>query len=98
MRLVSLLLALAFLLFGMVFGALNSDPVILDFYRFQQQAPLGVALLGFAVVGAILAGLMLWLGVIWPQRRRIRRLARREMASPEPTTETSLPSAFPEVP
>lgn len=98
MRLASLLLALLFLVFGFLFGALNADGVTLDFYRFQFQAPLGVALLGFAMVGAVLAGLTLWLGVIWPQRRKITRLGRQLTAPAPATPDVSVPSAFPDAP
>ncbi len=96
MRLTALILALFFLVAGVLFGALNPDEVALDFYRFRITLPLGVALLGFAVLGAVAAGVLLWFTVIWPQRRRIARLARRD-ASP-PTVPEPTPTAFPGAP
>lgn len=96
MRLMAFIVAVVFLVSGILFGALNAGEVVLDFYRFQFTLPLGVALLGFAVLGAAAAGALLWITVIWPQRRRIARLARRDVTPatpPEPT-----PSAFPGAP
>lgn len=98
MRLISLVLMLLFLASGILFGALNADQVALDFYWFGVTLPLGVALIGFALAGAIAAGLLLWLTVIWPQRRRIALLARRERKQPEPAPVERTPSAFPGAP
>jgi uncharacterized integral membrane protein len=97
MRVVFFLLALLFLLAGILFGALNAAEVGLDFHWFSLTLPLGVALLGFALLGAMLAGLVLGLTVIWPQRRRIARLARREHAGDAVPIEP-VPSAFPGAP
>ncbi|MCX7555371.1 LapA family protein [Xanthomonadaceae bacterium JHOS43] len=76
MRVVPLILALLFLLAGIAFGALNPGDVTLDFHRCQLVLPLGVALIAFGLAGALTAGLLLWLTVIWPQRRRIAALSR----------------------
>lgn len=81
MRLLSLVLAALFLLAGIVFGALNPVDVVLDFHRWQLELPLGVALIGFALLGAMGAGLLLWFAVIWPQRRRLRRLERARLGA-----------------
>lgn len=97
MRLIALALALSFLLLGIVFGALNADAVTLDFYRFSLNVPLGVALIGFSLLGALAAGLLLWVSVIWPQRRRITLLARHERRSVAAPVEPT-PSAFPGAP
>ena len=97
MRLIPLVLGLLFLLSGILFGALNADQVALDFYWFHLTLPLGVALIGFALIGAMAAGLLLWLTVIWPQRRRISVLARRERQQ-QPVLTESTPSAFPGAP
>lgn len=97
MRFIPLVLGLLFLLFGILFGALNADQVALDFYWFRLTLPLGVALIGFALIGAMAAGLLLWLTVIWPQRRRIAALARREHQQ-QPVPVESTPSAFPGAP
>ena len=97
MRLFSLILAVLFLLAGIVFGALNPGDVTLDFYRCQLVLPLGVALIGFGLAGVLAAGVLLWLTVIWPQRRRIAALKRRDMqAGTTPALAESFPSAFPQ--
>ena len=99
MRLVSLILALLFLVAGIAFGALNASDVVLDFHSWQLTLPLGVALIGFALCGALVAGLLLWATVIWPQRRRIAALARAAATAPvrasEPAAEP-LRNVFPE--
>lgn len=100
MRFIPLILALLFLLAGIAFGALNSQDVTLDFYRCQIALPLGVALIGFGLCGALAAGSLLWLTVIWPQRRRIAALKRQ--ASQAATTLPAMPgpssTAFPGAP
>lgn len=77
MRIVFLLLALLFLAAGIVFGALNPAPVTVDFYWWQVPLSLGFALLVGALVGAIVAGLVLTVSVIWPLRARLRKAQRR---------------------
>ncbi len=77
MRLIFLLLAMFAVVAGIVFGALNGHEVALDLYFGTLALPLGVALLCFAFIGAATAGLLLWLGVIFPQRRRLSALRRR---------------------
>ena len=95
MRLFSLILAVLVLLAGIAFGALNPGDVTLDFYRWQCVVPLGVALIGFTLGGALAAGVLLWLTVIWPQRRRIAALNRRVPGVSEPSA-SSTPTAFSE--
>jgi len=96
MRLLPLILAAAFLLAGIVFGALNPIDVVLDFYSWQVEVPLGVALIGACLGGALIAALVLWATVIWPQQRRIRAFGRdrRGTTALAPST----PTAFPEDP
>ncbi len=91
MRILPLLLGAAFLLAGILFGAINPSDVTLDFYRWQLELPLGVALIGACLCGALAAGLVLWLTVVWPQRRRLRAMERdrrglTSLASSTPTT------------
>ncbi|MBB5208508.1 lipopolysaccharide assembly protein LapA domain-containing protein [Chiayiivirga flava] len=80
MRIVFLLLAFVFLAAGVVFGALNPEPVTVDFYWVQLPVSAGFALLLAALAGAVLAGLVLTVSVIWPLRARLRRLQRRSPA------------------
>lgn len=74
MRLLRAALALAFLVAGGVFSALNSDPVSLDFHFFSLDAGLGVALLCAALLGAVLGGGVVVAMLAWPMSRRLKRL------------------------
>ncbi|WP_377003512.1 lipopolysaccharide assembly protein LapA domain-containing protein [Coralloluteibacterium thermophilus] len=66
---------------GVVFGALNSHTVALDFgLRQIEAAPVGLSLLVALLLGAIVGGLVLELGVIWPLRRRLRQQASATVA------------------
>lgn len=79
MRVVWTLLALLFVLAGAVFGALNGDSVAFDFYFFQPTLHKGAALLAAFLAGWLVAGLMLWLGVIMPLKRRLARQRREQL-------------------
>jgi lipopolysaccharide assembly protein A len=83
MRVVFLLLSLLFIVAGIVFGALNPQPVRVDFYWFALDGSLGAMLLVSALLGATLGGAALLTGVIWPLQRRLRR-SRREQAGVKP--------------
>lgn len=76
-------LALAFLVAGGVFGALNPDPVSLDFHFFSLDAGLGVALLCAALMGAVLGGGVVVAMLAWPMSRRLKRL--EQAAAGQPT-------------
>ena len=73
MRLLFYILAVAALLAGILFGALNAGTAHIDLYFVQFDLMLGVALLLAMLIGALLAWLLLSLGVIWPLRRRLAR-------------------------
>ena len=74
MRLIKALLALLFVAFGVLFGALNRDPVRIDLGLWQLESlSLGTSLLLALLVGALLAGIVLTASVIWPLRHRLRR-------------------------
>lgn len=92
MRLLPMILGAAFLLAGMAFGAINAAEVTLDFYRWQVDLPLGVALIGACLCGMLVAGALLWITVIWPQRRRIRAMQRERCGTT--ALATSTPTAF----
>jgi len=68
--------AMAFL--GVVFSAINLDPVALDLYFFSMQLPAGVLVLASVLLGFMLGGLFLYAGVIIPLRMRLGT-ARREI-------------------
>ena len=79
MRLIKAVIALLFVVVGVLFGALNRTPVSIDlgFYTIES-ANLGTSLLaavlaGALLAGAIVAGLVLTAAVVWPLRRQLRR-------------------------
>ena len=76
MRLLKSVLGLFCIALGVLFGALNREPVRIElgFYTIDDMT-LGITLLLAVLVGALLAGLVLTVGVIWPLRHRLRRTA-----------------------
>jgi putative membrane protein len=74
MRLLKALIALVFVSFGVLFGALNRETVRIELgFHTIEDATLGLSLLLALLAGALLAGLVLTVGVIWPMRHRLRR-------------------------
>ena len=73
MRLIKALFALLFVVLGVLFGALNQTPVRIELGFLSFDATLGTTLLMALLAGAVLAGLVLTIGVIWPLRLRLRR-------------------------
>jgi putative membrane protein len=74
MRLIKALFALLFVAVGVLFGALNQSPVRIELgFHTIANATLGTTLLLALLAGALLAGLVLTVGVIWPLRLRLRR-------------------------
>jgi uncharacterized integral membrane protein len=86
MRVLWVVLILAFAIVGAVFGALNSDAVAFDFYAGSLELPKGAALLASLLVGWIAGGAAVWLGVVVPLKRRLGR-ARRELVQRVPVTD-----------
>jgi uncharacterized integral membrane protein len=77
MRFGLILLVLLFAVAGAVLGALNSQTVELDFYFVQLALAKGAALLCALLAGWLLGGLLVYLGMVVPLRRRVRRQARQ---------------------
>ena len=73
MRLIRLLVALAFLGCGVVVGALNAQPVSLDLGVATLSSTLGVCLLAALLLGVLLGGLAISASVVLPLRQRLRR-------------------------
>lgn len=69
MRLIRTVAAIAFLLLGVVIGALNMQSVQLDLGFARVGASLGVLVLAVLVLGMVLGAVLLGLGV--PLQRRI---------------------------
>ncbi len=86
MRLIFLVLAVTFLLGGLLFGALNAAPLEINFYFGRLELAAGVALLGAALLGALLAGVVLAVAVVWPVQSKLRRLQRQSLTADSPGT------------
>ena len=59
-----------------MFGALNPQPALVDFYVAAFEMRLGIGLLLAALAGAALGGSCMWMGVVLPLRRQIARQKR----------------------
>jgi uncharacterized integral membrane protein len=67
------MLAMAFVLIGIVFGALNRQSVHVDVWFRGFEMRLGLLLLTVLLLGAILGGAAVTAGVVWPLRRRLHK-------------------------
>lgn len=82
MRLLIVLLALVFVAFGALFGALNSDWVDIDFYWRTFSVPKGASLLAALLLGWILGGSVIWLLRVPALKRELRRARLRLNGTP----------------
>jgi uncharacterized integral membrane protein len=73
MRLIKALVALMFVALGVVFGALNRQTVHIDLWHSAYDVRLGLTLIAVLLTGALLGGLVVTAGVVWPLRRQMRR-------------------------
>ena len=92
MRLGLILLALLFVAFGAVFGALNSEPIVLDFYFYAGSAPKGAALLCALLIGWFVGGLLVYVSQVLRLRRRVNALT-REARTREPRSRALVSAA-----
>ncbi|HEX7817407.1 lipopolysaccharide assembly protein LapA domain-containing protein [Dyella sp.] len=76
MRLLAILILIAFIALGVIVGALNADLVSYDLAFAHLSLPKGAALLVMLVLGWLLGGLTAWLGVS-SKHRRLRRSERK---------------------
>src|SRR4051812_18631013 len=76
MRLGLILLALLFVAFGAVFGALNGERIVLDFYFNAVSVPKGAAVLCALLIGWFVGGLVVYLSQVPRLRRRVKALTR----------------------
>ena len=83
--LLQILIALAFVAGGVLFGAFNPQTVTLDFHFVQIHPGIGVALLVAVFIGALLGGVAVAFGVVLPLQGRLRK-ARREIAATGPAS------------
>ena len=73
MRLIRILIALACLAAGIVVGALNPQPVTIDFGFTRGTSTLGVAILVSLLAGVLAGGVAVLAGVVLPMRQRLRQ-------------------------
>jgi uncharacterized integral membrane protein len=90
--LLQLLIALAFVAGGVLFGAFNPQTVTLDFHFLRIDASLGVALLVATFIGALLGGIAVAVGVAWPLQRRLRKLVASTSATASQASRQSNPA------
>jgi putative membrane protein len=85
MRLILVLLVLAFAAAGAIFGALNSETVAYDFYFATWSVPKGAMLIAAVLLGWLLGGALVYFGLVLCLRGRLRAqertLARTESAA-----------------
>ena len=90
MRLALIIVVLVFVVFGAVFGALNAERIMIDFYFWQPSVPKGAVLLAAVVIGWLLGGLVAWLARV-PRLHRDLRETRRQLraaqAEPQPPSD-----------
>ena len=78
MRPLRALAAFLFLIAGIVLGALNPTPVMVDLGLTHMRAGLGVILLCTLLVGVLVGGLAMTASVVLPLRRELRRRRKTE--------------------
>ena len=82
MRLIRFVIALSCIAAGVIVGALNPQPVSMDFGFVTLRGTLGVSLLVALLAGAVAGGLMLAASVVVPLRQQLRRERARQLAAP----------------
>lgn len=90
MRLALVIVILAFVVFGAVFGALNAERIVVDFYFWQPSVPKGAVLISAVVLGWLLGGLVAWLSRnrrLKHEIRETRRQLRDAKAEPQPPSD-----------
>lgn len=73
-RLLTLLLVLAFVGFGLFFGTLNETPVTVDLFFITIQWPLALVVMSAFMAGIVLSGTLVYLSMWVGVKRRIRSL------------------------
>ncbi len=73
MPLLRTLLALAFVMLGIIFGALNRDVMHIDLFFTTLQASIGLTVLLVLLLGCLLGGLVVLATVVWPMRSALAK-------------------------
>jgi uncharacterized integral membrane protein len=90
MRLALVIVILVFVVFGAVFGALNAERIVVDFYFWQPSVPKGAVLISAVVLGWLVGGLVAWLSRDRRLKREIRETRRQlkeAKAEPQPPSD-----------
>jgi uncharacterized membrane protein YciS (DUF1049 family) len=96
MRLLIILLILLFAAVGAIFGALNGERVVYDFYFTTATLPKGAMLIAAVLIGWLIGGIVVYCGLVLRLRRRVRTLARelkRQESDPKSVADNMPPPA-----
>lgn len=85
MRLINALIALVFVLLGVVFAALNRHVVTTDFGLITLHASLGLSLLAAVLLGALIGGAFAALGTLASGKRPVGKTASTSEAAENST-------------
>lgn len=91
MSLFRALIALAFILLGIVFGALNRDVMRIDLFFTTLQASIGLSVLLVLLLGCLLGGLVVLATVVWPMRSDLAKAEKAAVNNKIATEGTSPP-------
>lgn len=92
MRPLRALIAIVFLVVGLVLGVLNAEPATVDLGLVEVRAGLGVILLCTLLTGVLAGGLAIVVSVVLPLRSALRRNDRHEPQRPDTAAPPSLSS------
>ena len=84
-RLLAVLVVLVFVSAGLFFGTLNSDPVEVDYFLFQANAPLAFSLISFLLAGIVFGAVCVYVSVVLKLQHRLRasKRASKQLVVPE---------------
>jgi uncharacterized integral membrane protein len=82
MRLVWILLLLVFAAAGAIFGALNGESTVYDFYFVTFAAPKGAMLVVAVLLGWLLGGAFVYFGLVLRLRAQARGMNQADDAKP----------------
>ncbi len=80
MKVFQLLLMLAFLLVGLIIGALNSQPILIDFAFSSIATTSGVAIIVSLLAGVLIGGVLVLAVMVLPLYSKLR-LANKQVAA-----------------
>lgn len=95
MKVFRLLLMLAFLLVGLVIGALNSQPLLIDFAFTSIATTSGIAIIVTLLLGAVVGGLLVLLTGVLPLYARLRQANKDAASRPLATPAEAAPASRP---